>query len=167
MVYSRQETHLWRRHRVFFRQEQLELKHATYSRPTCQEYYNDNRQKTRRTIERTPFRPLDRHVEVAQVIIVRRCGNPRCWVALKTFCLLRASNANGHHESFNERVRRVECVGSRAPRRIAQHIARAWGRDRRRTYRHGRPVPYIHHNCMWLTLVRRQEYRMIERRQQA
>ena len=59
----------------------------------------------RRAFERTPFRPLDRHIEVTQVVVVRRSGYARCRVALEALRFLRMSNVDGQHAAIG----RIAC----------------------------------------------------------
>lgn len=80
-----EESHLWRCHWVFFRQEQFQLEYTPFI--AC-EWRANRERKEGLTLERTPIRPLDGHIEVAQVIVMRQSSDSWSGVCDETFGFL-------------------------------------------------------------------------------
>jgi hypothetical protein len=70
MVYLGKKAHLWRCHRVLFRKEQLEFENAILG-AHIRDKVSHRRTLNRRTLERTAIWPLDSHIEIPQVVVMR------------------------------------------------------------------------------------------------
>lgn len=81
MVNSCEKAYPRRTHRVVVGEEELELEDAAcraISLLRCQ----DASSTTKPTFIAAATRPLDYHIEVASIVVVWLCGNPRYWLVL-------------------------------------------------------------------------------------
>ena len=87
VVYLGQEPHLGRTHRVLLGQEQLQMEHTLW-RHGVSSYRVQIATTVSLTLERTPIRPLNRHIEIPQVVLVRRGRDPWRRISHQSFGFL-------------------------------------------------------------------------------